>query len=100
MEHVVEYKRDEFESLMQNTGVLTINNTFIFEGDIIKIPDDYDIYGMNAGEIYVIYFSNGGFRCKPKYNKSAKGSWLEDDGEFEYVGNIYDNPDLIPETYV
>jgi uncharacterized phage protein (TIGR01671 family) len=84
--------------LMQNTGIKTIDEKYIFEGDIIKIPDDYDTYGMNAGEEYVIYFAYGGFRCVPKYNKNAKGTWLEDNGEFEVIGNIYENANLIPET--
>ena len=84
--------------LMQNSGIKAIDEKYIFEGDIIKIPDDYDTYGMNAGEKYIIYFAYGGFRCIPKYNKNAKGTWLEDNGEFDIIGNIYENPDLIPET--
>jgi uncharacterized phage protein (TIGR01671 family) len=82
--------------LLQNSGIKAIDGKYIFEGDIIKIPDDYDTYGMNAGEKYVIYFAYGGFRCIPKYNKNAKGTWLEDNKEFEIIGNIYENPDLIP----
>lgn len=77
----------------QYTG-LTANGKKIFEGDIIKIPDDYNEFGHNAGEIYEVYFCCGGFRLKPKYTK-ARGYWLEDDETVEVIGNIHDNPELL-----
>lgn len=67
----------------------------IYEGDIIKIPPDYEKYGTNAGELYEIYFAYSGFRLKPKYNLKSKGCWLEDNDELEVIGNIYDNPELL-----
>ena len=86
----------EMFEIMQQTGIKDINGDVIFEGEIIEVPDDYDTYGFNAGEIYEIFFNAGGFRCKPKLNPKAKGIWLEDDGEFKIIGNIYQNPDLRP----
>ena len=56
----------------------------IYEGDIIKIPPDYEKY-----------FAYSGFRLKPKYNLKSKGCWLEDNDELEVIGNIYDNPELL-----
>ena len=82
------------DTLGQFTGLTDKNGKKIFEGDIIKIPDDYEEYGHNAGEVYEIYFFMGGFRLKPKYSK-ARGYWLEDDGEVEVIGNIHDNPELL-----
>lgn len=78
----------------QFTGLHDKNGKKIFEGDIIKIPDDYNEFGHNAGEIYDIYFACGGFRLKPKYTK-ARGYWLEDDETVEIIGNIHDNPELL-----
>ena len=78
----------------QYTGLKDKNSKRIFEGDIIKIPDDYDEFGLNAGEIYEVYFICGGFRLKPKYTK-ARGYWLEDDETVEVIGNIHDNPELL-----
>lgn len=79
---------------MQFTGLLDKNGKEIYEGDIIKIPDDWDEYGFNAGENYQVYFAFGGFRLKPKYKKNAKGSYLEDD-KIEIIGNVYENPELL-----
>ena len=81
--------------LMQYTGLKDKNGVDIYEGDIIKIPNDYDEYGWNAGEKYEVIFKLGGFRLAPKYKSKANGYWLENDGEFEVVGNIYENEDLI-----
>jgi len=82
-------------AIMQYSGLKDKNNKEIFEGDIIKIPDDYDTYGIFAGEIYEIYFAYGGFRLKPK-NSKRRGNWLEDEKELEVIGNIYENKDLLP----
>lgn len=81
--------------LMQYTGLKDINGKEIYEGDIVKIPNDETLYGYNAGEKYQVYFAYGGFRLKPKYDKNAKGFWLEDDNELEVIGNIYENPELL-----
>lgn len=83
------------ETVGQYTGLTDKNGTKIFEGDIIKIPDDYEQYGHNAGQLYAVYFAFGGFRLKPKFNKEARGYWLEDDGIVEVIGNIHDNPELL-----
>ena len=85
---------DDIE-LMQYTGLKDKNGVKIFEGDIVQINDDWDTYGMNAGEKYEIYFYAGGFRCKPKYNAKSKGYWLDDGNDVVVLGNIYENPELL-----
>lgn len=83
------------ETVGQYTGLKDITGKMIFTGDIVKVPDDYEEYGMAAGEIYAVYFAFGGFRLKPKHNKKARGFWLEDDGALEVIGNVHDNPELL-----
>jgi len=81
--------------LMQYTGLKDKNGKEIYEGDIIKIPNDYDTYGQMAGEEREIIFGEGGFRLKPKWNKNARGLWLEDVEDLIIIGNIYENPGLL-----
>ena len=79
----------------QYTGLKDKNGVKIFEGDYIKVPNDWNQFGLDAGEVYNIYFAFGGFRMKPKYDLSYKGFWIEDDNLYEVVGNIFDNPELL-----
>lgn len=79
----------------QYTGLHDKNGKEINGGDIVKIPNDYEKFGVNAGELYEVYFAYGGYRLKPKYKKKARGYWLEDDNELEVIGNTTENPDLL-----
>ena len=85
---------DEYE-LMLFTGILDKNEREIYKGDILKDTDN---------NIYYIDFIRGCFYLKTRYEKN--GEWLEwlpiceidrlaHPVDFEIVGNIYENPELL-----
>ena len=90
--YIIEIKE---ETVGELTGLKDCIGKEIYEGDIVRVDNDWDKYGMTAGESYEIYFNEGGFRLKAKYNKNARGYWLEDNNEFEIIGNIFENKNLL-----
>ena len=84
---------DEIE-LMQSTGLVDWEGVEVYEGDIVKIPDDYEVFGKNAGEICKVVFDSGCFRLKTLYGR-GRGFWFEDDNMVTIIGNIYENPELL-----
>lgn len=83
--------------LMQFTGLKDKNGKEIYEGDIVRVPDDYEEYGFMAGEQREIYYLDGCFRLKPKKeNTRDRGNTIMDDmDKCEIIGNIYENPNLL-----
>lgn len=77
------------ETVGQYTGLTDKDGIKIFEGDIIKVPDDWDEYRFMAGEVRTVYFATGGFRLRPREGV-ASGHYIEDDGVFEIIGNTHD----------
>ena len=86
---------DEIE-FMQSADIYDIHGTEAFDGDIVKIPEDYDKFGRNAGEILKVVFDNGCFRLK-RPNSKGRGFYFEDDNTVTIIGNIYENPELLGE---
>lgn len=74
--------------IMQYTGLKDKNGNPIFEGDIIKYDEDKD-------EIGIIKFIDGSFDV---YSKDENLLYYPENrvpAEWEVIGNIYQNPELI-----
>ena len=79
--------------LMQFTGLLDKNDKDIYEGDILEWSVWPDEEG-NAKRIRdSIEFRHGAFATSQRYQLLAT---LEPHRTLEVVGNIYENPDLVP----
>lgn len=104
--------------IMQSTGLFDINGKEIFEGDILKFNDEWAEYcheGYVDGSVEGINFVEvvRGEACfefgKTRYPESSLFIRMEDerltfaeliksrDFEFEIVGNIYENPEILEE---
>lgn len=75
--------------LMQSTGLFDKNNKEIFEGDIVLVLDSP----------YTVFYDNerGSYRLKPhddRWNVDYMSNFSHG-GNFEVVGNIYENPELL-----
>ena len=102
--------------LMQSTGLKDKNGKEIFEGDVLKFNDEWAEYcyeGYVDGSVEDINFVEvvRGEACfefgKTKYPESSLFIRMEDehltfaelikskDFEFEILGNIYENPELL-----
>lgn len=102
--------------LMQSTGLKDKNGKEIFEGDVLKFNDSWDdccYEGYVDGEIEGVNYveiqseSTGFIFCKTKYPDSSLFYYANEehltfqeiltdsDFEFEVIGNIYENPELL-----
>lgn len=84
----------------QFTGILDENQHRIYEGDIIKIVEEYDDENVYT-QIGVVCFEEGIFELQDKNGKHFNYlGWLmhnEDITKLEVIGNIHDNQELLEE---
>jgi uncharacterized phage protein (TIGR01671 family) len=75
--------------LMQFTGLLDRNGVEIYEGDIVR-----GIKNHHDDVITEVYWDedNAGFI---PFHDNYEVDWATDRQEFEVIGNIYENPELL-----
>ncbi len=82
----------------QFTGILDEDQHRIYEGDIIKIVEEYDDENVYTS-IGVVCFVEGIYELQDKNGKHfAYLGWTmhnEDIIKLEVIGNIHDNPELL-----
>nr|DAN54521.1 MAG TPA: YopX protein [Caudoviricetes sp.] len=76
----------------QSTGLFDKNNKEIFEGDIVLVLDSP----------YTVFYDNekGSYRLKPhddRWNVDYMSNFSHG-GNFEIIGNIYENPELLEDS--
>ena len=91
-------ERVKIETIGQYTGLHDNKGNEIYEGDIVKKHDPYNVYTSDyTGEVI---WGKGRWKV-PNF---SFGYWTESDLYFDdfaghkqkVIGNIYDNPELIP----
>lgn len=80
---------DDYDSIMQSTGLFDKNDKEIFEGDIIKMAKD--VYSEPT-YYEVVRHRGGAYRLESKQHRCEL--WLRHT-DCEVVGNIYENPELL-----
>ncbi len=82
---------DDYDSIMQSTGLVDKNGKEIFEGDIVKMSKD--VYSEPTYYEVVRHYG-GAYRLESKQHGCEL--WLRHT-DCEVVGNIYENPELLEE---
>ncbi|MGQ7330816.1 YopX family protein [Streptococcus suis] len=86
--------------LMQSTGLFDANGKEIFEGDVVRLDSRYIMvvkYGRHYIECKPNAYRGIGFFLITKDLPNPKYPVFPD-GEYEIIGNIYQNPELMEAT--
>ncbi len=85
------------ETVGQYTGLTDKNGTKIFEGDILSFEGNTNLWSTRCG---IVEYRRGMFinayNYKGEKQSDERFDYLEDvSNEYEVIGNIHDNPELL-----
>lgn len=93
---------DGTATLMQYTGLKDKNGKEIYEGDIVKLHNEYDNSTTHSIKYYAEDSDYPAFDLDPVLEAEVNGlSWAvcASQYEIEVVGNIYENEELLDEAH-
>ncbi|MGG1481442.1 YopX family protein [Bacillus smithii] len=94
------FRFEHFETdepiFMQYTGLKDKNGREIYEGDILKIDDDWEKWGFASGFVGYVIYDQGSFKLKEGeiYDPAYRLDSAAEEGT-TVIGNVYENPELL-----
>lgn len=94
------FRFEHFETdepiFMQYTGLKDKNGRKIYEGDILKIDDDWEKWGFASGFVGYVIYDQGSFKLKEGeiYDPAYRLDSAAEEGT-TVIGNVYENPELL-----